>query len=312
MWEVTMTPAPSAPAPGPPGRATGAGGPSDPDFSPWDAVLGAPDEPWSPAQVDPDIPHPIRMWDYMIGGKDNYESDREAVRHLLAIWPDVMVNARAAESFAHRASSWIADGHGLDQYLQMGTAIPIMNSMDGYVREQMPEATFVYVTDDPVTAAHARAVLTARAPNRSLHVMRGEFRDPERVLAHPWLREKLDLGRPLGVLLFGMLDYTRDDARLRHALRTVLDALAPGSLIAVMQYLDFSDELLGELVQSLLGRNLAEFTPRTRERIDRLLDGFEFLPPGLVRLTDWRPDGDGPGAELQERCQIVGGVIVKR
>ena len=308
-----MATAPSAPAPGPRGRATARGdlsgaGPA----SPWDAVLIGPNEPWTPIEVDPDVPHPIRMWDYMIGGKDNYESDRGAVRHLLTLWPDVMVNARAAEAFAHRASAWIADGHGLDQFLQMGTAIPIMNSTDGFVRGRAPEATFVYVTDDPITAAHARAVLAARAPSYTLHVMRGEFRDPYPVLTHPWLHGKIDFSRPVGVLLLGMLDYTRSDVRLRRALESITDTLVPGSLVVVMQYLDFPDDAVGEVVEALLGENQAEFTPRSREQIDQLLEGFEFLPPGLVRLTDWHPDGNGPGADLQDRCHIVGGVIIKR
>jgi hypothetical protein len=311
MWEVTMDTAPSAPGQEPRGRVTPGDEESGAAASPWDAVLSEPNEPWTPIEVDPEVPHPIRMWDYMIGGKDNYESDRVAVRHLAAAWPDVMVNARAAEAFAHRASSWIADGHGLDQFLQLGTAIPIMNSMDGYVREQVPDATFVYVTDDPITAAHARAVLTARAPGHALHVMRGEFRDPAPVLSHPWLRAKIDFSRPLGVLLFGMLDYTRSDTRLRRALETIMDALVPGSLIAVMQYLDFPDPEVAELVHALLGNNLAEFTTRSPERIERLLRGYEFVAPGLVRLTDWHPDGDGPGSDMHDRCHILGGVISK-
>jgi hypothetical protein len=277
----------------------------------WDAVLSEAENE-KPTEIDPEVPHPIRMWDYMIGGKDNYESDRAAVRQLLRIWPDVMIIARAAEAFAHRASAWIARGHGLGQFLQMGTAIPIMNSFDGIVRDQQPDARFVYVTDDPITAAHARAVLAARAPSDRLHVMRAEFRDPEQVLAQPWLRERLDFTTPIGVLLLGMLDYTRDDARLRRALEQILDALAPGSPVVVLQYLDFPDPRVGEIVQSLLGDNKAEFTPRSPERIDALLDGFEFLPPGLVRITSWQPDGSGPGRDLEERCHIVGGVLIKR
>ena len=276
----------------------------------WDAVLGEAVPPGL-IELDPEVPHPIRMWDYMIGGKDNYESDRAAVRQLLGIWPDVMIIARAAEAFAHRASAWIAQGHGLDQYLQMGTAIPIMNSFDKIVRDRVPDARFVYVTDDPITAAHARAVLAARAPSDQLHVMRAEFRDPAGVLAHPWLRGRLDFDRPMGVLLLGMLDYTRDDARLRRALEDILAALAPGSLVVILQYLDFPDPRVGDTVQSLLGSNLAEFTPRSMDRIRALVDGYEFLPPGLVRITSWHPDGTGPGQDLEERCHIVGGVILK-
>ena len=277
----------------------------------WESLLGA-SPAATPAEIDPEVPHPIRMWDYMIGGKDNYESDRIAVRHLLRLWPDVMLIARAAEAFAHRATAWIAQGHGLTQYLQMGTAIPIMNSFDAIVRTQVSDARFVYVTDDPITAAHARAILAARAPSKLLHVLRAGFRDPGRVLADPWLRERLDFDRPMGVLLLGMLDYTRDDEQLRAGLRQIVDALAPGSLVVVLQYLEFPDRRVGEMVQSLLGDNRTEFTPRSFERISGLMRDHEFLEPGLVRITAWHPDGNGPGRDLEERCHIVGGVIIKR
>jgi len=276
----------------------------------WDLVLGEPAP--APPELDPEVPHPIRMWDYMIGGKDNYESDRAAVHHLMNIAPDVMVIARAAEAFAHRASAWIAHGHGLTQFLQMGTAIPIMNSFDGIVRDQVPDSRFVYVTDDPITATHARAVLAARAPSNRLHVLRAEFRDPEPILAYPWLRDRLDFTAPMGVLLLGMLDYTRDDARLNRALEQIMAALAPGSLVVVLQYLEFPEPDVGEIVQSLLGENKAEFTPRSQEDVDALMGRYEFLPPGLVRITSWHPDGQGPGPDMEERCHIVGGVMVKR
>lgn len=276
----------------------------------WDLVLGTPSPP--APELDPEVPHPIRMWDYMIGGKDNYESDRAAVRHLLNVWPDVMLIARAAEAFAHRASAWLARSHGLRQFMQMGTSIPIMNSFDGIVRDEVPDAHFVYVTDDPITAAHARAVLAARAPSNLLHVLRGQFRDPAQILAFPWLRERLDFNEPMGVLLLGMLDYTQDDARLRRAIEEIMEALAPGSLVLVLHYLDFPVARVGEIVQSLLGDNKAEFTPRPLEKIEEILDGYEFLPPGLVRITSWQPDGLGPGQDMEERCHIVGGVMIKR
>ena len=299
---------PGAPRPAPvPGRTTRKAAVIGTD---WDLVLGAPAPP--PPQVDPEVPHPIRMWDYMIGGKDNYESDRAAVRHLLTIAPDVMLIARAAEAYAQRASAWIARDHGLTQFLQMGTAIPIMNSFDAIVRDHVPDAPFVCVTDDPISAAHARAVLAARAPVEQLHVMRAQFRDPGPILEHEWLHDRLNFAEPIGVLLLGMLDYTRDDERLRQALELIIGALAPGSLVVILQYLDFPDPRVGDIVQAVLGDNKAEFTPRSMERIERLVEGYEFLPPGLVRITSWHPDGTGPGADLEQRCHIVGGVIIKR
>jgi hypothetical protein len=142
-------------------------------------------------------------------------------------------------------------------------------------------------------------------------VLRAQFRDPAAILAHPWMRERLDFSQPMGVLLLGMLDYTRDDERLRRALEEIMAALAPGSLVLVLHYLDFPEPHVGEIVQSLLGDNKAEFTPRPIEKIEDLMAGYEFLPPGLVRITAWHPDGKGPGKDMEERCHIVGGVIVK-
>jgi hypothetical protein len=270
----------------------------------------APD--WNPPQIDPTVPHPIRMYDYMIGGKDNFQADRDAVHYLVRIWPDVQVIARAAEAYARRSAAWIADGHGLRQFLQLGTAIPIMNNSDGVVREHVPDARYVYVTDDPITAAHARALLAGRARGK-VHVMLSEFRDPAPILAGSWLRERLDFGKPMGVLLLGMLDYTRDDRRLRRALEQIIGALAPGSLVVILQYLDFVSPEAEDAVHTALGENLSQFTPRSMKQIEALVEGFEFVPPGLVRVTDWRPDdGEILEDDLAERSRIVGGVIIKR
>ncbi len=126
----------------------------------WVSVVG---QRWQPPEIDPHVPHPVRMWDYMIGGKDHYDADRIAVDYLATLWPDVFLSARAAEAYAERAAAWIADGTGLTQFLQLGCAIPLKTPLDGVVHDRAPGAPYVYVTDDPITAAHARAVLTARA-----------------------------------------------------------------------------------------------------------------------------------------------------
>jgi S-adenosyl methyltransferase len=270
---------------------------------------------WNPPQIDPTMPHPIRMYDYMIGGKDNFQADREAVRYLAGIWPDVQLIARAAEAYARRSAAWIAQGHGLTQFLQMGTAIPIMNNSDSVVRQHVPDARYIYVTDDPITAAHARALLAGPAGGR-VQVLLGEFRDPEPILDGPWLRDRLDFDQPIGVLLLGMLDYTADDERLRRALEQIVGALAPGSLVVVLQYLDLVSPEVEQAVHTALEGNPAQFTTRSMKRLTALLDGFEFAEPGLVRVTAWHPDGLGPGEQpgddLAERCRLAGGVIVRR
>jgi len=275
--------------------------------SPWVSIVG---QRWQPPEIDLDVPHPVRMWDYMIGGKDHYESDRVAVDYLATLWPNIFLSARAAEAYAERAAAWIADGTGLTQFLQLGCAIPLKTPLDGVVHARVPEAPYVYVTDDPITAAHARAVLTARTRG-PLHIELGEFRDPAPILAAPSLRELLDFSRPVGVLLIGALDYTSSTPRVRRALLDLMAALAPGSLVVTLHHLEFPPEI-GRAVLGAMGQNPAQFTPRSETEVAALFEGFEFLPPGLVRATEWMPDGSGPGHDLAERCDKLGGVLVKR
>jgi hypothetical protein len=274
---------------------------------PWTSVLG---QRWEPPVVDPDVPHPVRMWDYMIGGKDHYESDRVAVEYLATIWPSIFLSARAAEAYAERAAAFISDGTGIHQFLQLGCAIPLKTPLDGIVHERAPGSPFVYVTDDPLTAVHARAVLTARARG-PMHVELGEFRDPGPVLASARLGQLLDLSQPLGVLLIGMLDYTLDPGRVRRAVVDLMAALAPGSLVVTLHHLAFPPAV-GAAVMGAMGDNPAQFAPREEEQVEAFFEGFEFVPPGLVRATGWMPDGRGPGHDLAERCDKLGGVLIKR
>jgi hypothetical protein len=274
------------------------------------ARVAAADEPWQPPEIDPDVPHPVRMWDYMIGGKDHYESDRVAVDYLATLWPNIFLSARAAEAYAERAASWIADGQGLTQFLQLGCAIPLKTPLDGIVHDRAPGAPYVYVTDDPITAVHARAVLAARARG-PMHIELGEFRDPAPILAAPRIRELIDFSRPVGVLMIGMVDYTLSTERARQAVLDVMDVLAPGSLVVVLHHLEFPPEI-GRAVLGAMGENPAQFRPRSEQDVAALFEGLEFVPPGLVRATEWLPDGNGPGHDMAERCDKLGGVLIKR
>jgi hypothetical protein len=279
--------------------------------SPWDLQLGV---GWQPPDPPTDLPHPLRMMDYIIGGKDNYRADREAVDFAVELIPDLVLVARAAEAFVRRTIVWMAGPEqGVDQFLHLGTFIPTTHSLDGLVRQHRPGTPFVYVTDDQVSAAHARGVLAARARGAGeVHALLADVRDPAPILADPWLRQRLELDRPLGVLLFGMPDFTADDDRLVRALADLRSALAPGSLIAVTHVLAERD--LGRIAAAMksLGPNPYQYTPRPLARVAELFAGLEFVEPGLVRCTSWRPDGEGPGLDLEERCPVAGGVALVR
>ena len=284
------------------------------ESTPWDMRLG---QDWQPPEPPSDRPHPLRMWDYMVGGKDNFQIDRDAAELAIKFVPNIVLAARAGESFIIRAQSWIArPEHGIDQFLHLGSYIPKLNSptLNPLARAARPGTRYVFVTDDQVSAAHARAVLAARSPGGSeLHVLGADFRDPAPILASPWLRERIDLSRPVGLLLLGMLDFFSDEDQLAEALAELKAALAPGSMIVMVHLLQDADPTASEkALRESLGSNPFQYTPRTLERVRELVADFEFVDPGLVPCTAWRPDGRGPGEDMEARCAVAGGVAVVR
>jgi len=253
----------------------------------------------------------------MVGGKDNYQVDRDAAEAAMAIVPNVVFAARAGEAFIIRAQSFIAEPeHGLEQFLHLGCYIPKLGSpsLGGLARAARPGARYVFVTDDEVGAAHARAVLAARAPGATeVHAHCADFRDPEPVLANPWLRARIDLSKPVGLLLLGMLDFIADEDRLARALAVLKNALAPGSMVVMVHLLEGTDVSATErALRESLRDNPFQYTPRPLARVRHLVSGFEFVDPGFVPCTSWRPDGRGPGQDLEARCAVAGGVAIVR
>jgi len=283
--------------------------------APWDAAdLG---RNWQPPDPPNELPHPLRMWDYMVGGKDNFQVDRDAAELAIKYVPNIVLAARAGEAFIIRAQTHIAGPeYDLDQFLHLGCYIPKLNSpsLSGLAKAAQPGSRYVFVTDDQVSAAHARAVLAARARAGSeVHALWADFREPAPILASPWLRERIDLSRPVGLLLLGMLDFIADEEQLTRALAQLKAALAPGSVIVMVHLLEGRDVSATErALRESLKDNPLQYTPRPLERVRRLVSDFEFVDPGFVPCTSWRPDGRGPGRDMEERCSVAGGVAIVR
>jgi hypothetical protein len=288
-----------------------------PPSADWSLSLGA---DWDPPEIDPTVPHPFRMYNYLIGGKDHYQADRDAVDVLLRARPDSVITARAVEAFSRRVIRYMV-GAGITQFLQLGTAISVANSHDRIAQTVDPNCRFVYVADDPITLAHARALLVGR-PGSNVTVVAGDFRSTRCVLADVNVTGHLQLDRPIGVLLFGMLDYIRDPEAAKAALGTLIDWVPPDSMIALQHVQEVGMAEIDEAVYLLSAQEKLGLTPRSKEQIHAIVDEFAelLLEPGLVQLPLWRrkdappedPDwDDGPGPEMAERAATLGGVLHK-
>jgi S-adenosyl methyltransferase len=272
---------------------------------------------WKPPVVDTSVPHPHRVYDYLIGGKENYQIDRDAGEELLLQVPDLVLTMRAMEAFIPRSISWLA-AQGITQFLQLGNAIVTPYNNDQAVSHEIaqaagPDVRFVYAAEDPITVSRTRAAIAGQM-DADVTVLLADFREPERILRHLAVIEKIDLSRPVGILLICMLDFIADPAQAERALDTLYDWAPSGSRIALFQMLDWETIDWGKLsIPVIQGSMAAQMTLRTpqqlRELLARYMDKFE--PPGLVPAPVWRPDGSGPGPELGDRSALLAGVIAK-
>ncbi|UBU10313.1 SAM-dependent methyltransferase [Nonomuraea gerenzanensis] len=233
-------------------------------------------------QFDHQRPHPARMYDYMLGGKDNFAVDRQAIDQLAELIPEAVPLARANRAFLQRAVRYVSRA-GVDQFLDLGAGLPTQGS----AHEVAPEARVVYVDHDPVVAAHATALLR-HSPGRARFVQ-ADLLDPGAVLAGAG--EFLDLDRPIAVLLVSILHFLPDSADPQRAVAVLRERAAPGSHLVITHattMADLEDEERGRGVRR--GSSGRGGTDRSPGQIRAFFGDWPLEPPGLVQATDWRPD----------------------
>ncbi|MGR6916691.1 SAM-dependent methyltransferase [[Actinomadura] parvosata] len=233
-------------------------------------------------QFDHQRPHPARMYDYMLGGKDNFAVDRQAIDQLAELIPEAVPLARANRAFLQRAVRYVARA-GVDQFLDLGSGLPTQGS----AHEVAPEARVVYVDHDPVVAAHATALLR-HSPGRARFVQ-ADLLDPEEVLAGAG--EFLDLDRPVGVLLVSILHFLPDGADPQRAVAVLRERLAPGGYLVISHATTLGGLEDEERAASYRrGASASGGTDRSPGQIRAFFGDWPLEPPGLVQATDWRPD----------------------
>ncbi|MFA1539554.1 SAM-dependent methyltransferase [Actinomadura monticuli] len=242
-------------------------------------------------EIDTSVPHSARIWDYWLGGKENYPVDREAGDAVLRVLPGIAVSAKQDRAFLGRAVRFLIS-QGVRQFLDLGTGLPTVDNTHEVAQRLAPDSRIVYVDNDPLVLTHARALLTSR-PEGACDYIQADIRDTAAVLEGA--AATLDLDRPVALMLLGVLNHILDDAEALRLVADLLRGLAPGSHLVISHTCDATtDELDGEAmrraVREVMDRGGTPIRARSPEGIEALFDGTRLLEPGVVSCSRWRPD----------------------
>ncbi|MEU8176383.1 SAM-dependent methyltransferase [Microbispora hainanensis] len=268
--------------------------------------------PVEPVGFDPSVPNEARVYDYWLGGKDNFAADREAAEAALLIAPELPLMCREGRKFLRRAVRFLAAA-GIRQFVDIGCGLPTQGNVHEVARECAPDARVVYVDNDPVVVSHGQALVE---DDERVAVIRGDVRDPDAILTHPRLRELVDLGEPVGVLLVSVLAAINDDDLTMDITARLREAIAPGSYMVISHAIsDLRPEVTDKLALLFANEWAVKDDGRlrlpTQAEILRLFGDLEMVEPGLVQVPEWRPE-PGELRPPEDTVWSVGGVGRKR
>ena len=261
-------------------------------------------------EIDTGKPHSARVYDYWLGGKNNYEVDAEAAEQFEKMWPGVRQLIAANRAFMHRATRRLAAEEGVRQFLDIGAGIPTEPNLHQVAQGTAPECRVVYVDNDPIVLQYAQALLRSTPEGRTAY-LHADVTDPRAILASAEVRETLDLERPVALSLVALLHFIRDDGTALDIVRQLMEPLAPGSYLVLSHGTsDTGETELAERAADYYRSNVSDGQARSHEAILALLDGMELLEPGLVPVTRWRPEGAGP--ELPDDKALILAAVARK
>jgi O-methyltransferase involved in polyketide biosynthesis len=238
---------------------------------------------------DTRVPHIARVYDYWLGGKDNFAADRELGEQALQAYPKLVFSVRANRAFLARAVRFLAAEAGIRQFLDIGTGIPTADNTHEVAQRVAPESRIVYVDNDPIVLLHARALLTSK-PEGVCAYVDADLRDPDAILAAA--ADTLDFSQPVAVMLLAILQFASDD-KVNGIMRRLIEGCAPGSFVTLSHPAsDIDAEPHGEMVRRMNQSLTEHATLRDRAAVTRLFAGLELVEPGVVRAPEWRPTSD--------------------
>ena len=257
--------------------------------------------------IDTTTPNVARIYDYLLGGKDNFAADREAAGQLIAAIPDVAAIARDNRSFLGRVVRYLAGQAGIRQFLDLGGGLPTRANVHELAQGVAPDVRVVYVDNDPVVASHGRALLFTR--DRVAMVL-ADLRDPATVWQHPDVDGLLDWTQPIAVLCTSTLHFVADEDEPHQIIARYRDRMAPGSYLAITHG-TMEDDPAGERDQAagVYRQASSQLHVRPLDDVRRFFDGFELVEPGLVWISEWRPE---PGTAPTGRAQSMRGGVGRK
>ncbi|GAA2220811.1 SAM-dependent methyltransferase [Streptomyces indiaensis] len=243
-------------------------------------------------RIDTSKPHSARFWNYFVGGKDNYEVDREIGDQIKSIFPGLVDVAVTSRRFLGRAVTHLAGEREVRQFLDVGTGLPTADNTHEVAQRVAPESRIVYVDNDPIVLAHANALLSSTPEGRTAY-LDADLYDPEAVLKAA--AGTLDLSRPVGLMILNTLGHVAEYARARELVRRLMGGLASGSYLVISDSTATSEGMIAAS-EAYNSSGAVPYYVRPVAEIAGFFDGLELVEPGVVRVPEWRPEGDGGGA----------------
>jgi S-adenosyl methyltransferase len=262
------------------------------------------------SEIDTSRPHPARMYDYYIGGKNHFAADRELADAALAHWPSGRIGLRENRRFLGRAVRYLAAEAGIRQFLDIGSGLPTTANVHEIAQAVDPSSRVAYVDNDPMVLAHARALLTSAPEGRAAYTQ-ADLRSPSDILSSPVVRSVIDFDQPVALMLVAVLHFLGEEDKPETVLKTLLDALPSGSYLAA-SHMTLEHDPVGvgggqrvyrEAGLSMNARDADEFASLA-------FSGLELVPPGVVIVTEWRPESKAPRPTAAE-VSCYGGVARK-
>ncbi|TYB44926.1 SAM-dependent methyltransferase [Actinomadura chibensis] len=256
-------------------------------------------------KIDTTVPHSARVWNFLLGGTDNFPVDRRAGEQVIAVFPGMVDMAQQSRQMLRRVVRYLAGEAGVEQFLDIGTGLPTMDNTHEIAQRLVPHSRIVYVDNDPLVLTHARALLTS-TPEGVTDYIEADVHDPGAILAEA--ARTLDLDRPVALMLMGIMGLVGDFDEARSIVARLMEALPSGSYLALYDGTTADPAYTRAISAYNAGSGAAPYNPRSPEQIARFFDGLDLVDPGVVPVTDWRPD---PGHEDAPRVSCSGGLARK-